>query len=162
MDMKIHEIKITVEEVVGVEYIAEDGTVFYDKEECEKYEKSALTVVKSKLKRLNNKKYTAWEDLLYLSNEDCDLEIFNIQDETDLDNLNQYVVLTLSESHAYKEHIKEVSEKISTCGVGHEVMVFWGYEHDYVNIIGDGSLNAYIELLRKNYEEIVKPVEVSA
>ena len=32
--MKINEIKMTVEEVVGVQYIAEDGTVFHDKEEC--------------------------------------------------------------------------------------------------------------------------------
>ena len=154
--MKINEIKMTVEEVVGVQYIAEDGTVFHDKEECEKYEKSALVVVSSKLKRLN-KKGASWQELIYLSYDDSSLEIFDIQDQEDLDNLCQYVVLALSEGHVYKEHIKEVSEKISTCGVGHEIMVFWGYEQDYVNIIGDGSFNAYIELLRKNYEEILNP-----
>ena len=154
--MKINEIKMTVEEVVRVEYIAEDGTVFHDKEECEKYEKSALAVVSTKLKRLN-KKGASWQDLIYLSYDDSRLEIFDIQDQEDLDNLCQYVVLTLYENHAYKEHIKEVSEKISTCGVGHEVMVFWGFEQDYAYVIGDGSLNAFVERLKENYEEILNP-----
>ena len=53
--MRKNEIKKTVEEIVGVEYIAEDGTIFNNKEECEKYEKSALFVVSNKLKRLNTK-----------------------------------------------------------------------------------------------------------
>ena len=43
--MKTNEIKRTIEEVVCVEYIAEDGQVFYDKEECKKYEESALFAV---------------------------------------------------------------------------------------------------------------------
>ena len=158
--MKINEIKMTVEEVVGVEYIAEDGTVFHDKEECEKYEKSALIVVNSKLKRLN-KRFTAWEDLLYASDGDCKLEIFDIKDEADLDNLCQYVVLTLSENRAYKDEIERLTQKINACGVGHEVMVFWGFEQDYAHVIGDGSLNAFVERLKENYEKILNPTEVS-
>ena len=158
--MKINEIKKTVEEVVRVEYIAEDGTVFHDKEECEKYEKSALAVVSSRLKRLD-KKYTSWEDLLYFSYDDCKLEIFDIQDQEDLDNLCQYVVLTLSENHAYKDEIEYAPKKINGCGVGHEVMIFWGCDKEYITVIGNGSLNAYIERLKENYEKILNPTEVS-
>lgn len=158
--MKINEIKMTVEEVVRVEYIAEDGTVFHDKEECEKYEKSALAVVSSKLKRLN-KKGTSWQDFTAISYDDSDLEIFDIQDQEDLDNLCQYVILTLSENHGYKEKIEFTTQEINGCGVGHEVMIFWGFEKDYMYVIGDGSFNAYIEALKENYEKIIKPVEVS-
>ena len=53
--MRKNEIKKTVEEIIGVEYIAEDGTIFNNEEECEKYEKSALFVVSNKLKRLTTK-----------------------------------------------------------------------------------------------------------
>lgn len=157
--MKINEIKRTVEEVVCVEYVAEDGTVFRDKEECEKYEKSALAVVSSKLKKLN-KKDTSWQDLIYLSYDDSSLEIFDIQDQEDLDNLCQYVVLTLSENHAYKDEIERAPQKINACRVGHEVMVFWCFEKDCMHVFGDGSLNAYIEYLKRNYEKILNPTEV--
>ena len=155
--MKINEIKMTVEEVVRVEYIAEDGTVFHDKEECEKYEKSALAVVSTKLKRLN-KKGASWQDLIYLSYDDSRLEIFDIQDQEDLDNLCQYVVLTLSENYAHKNEIERALQEINACGVGHEVMVFWGSEKDYMYVFGDGSFNAYIEYLKENYEKILKGV----
>lgn len=50
--MRTNEIKRTVEEVVRVEYIAEDGTVFSNEEECKKYEESALFAISKELKRL--------------------------------------------------------------------------------------------------------------
>ena len=36
-------------------------------------------------------------------------------------------------------------------------MVFWGFEQDYAYVIGDGSLNAFVERLKENYEEILNP-----
>ena len=51
--MKKNEIKKTIEQVVRVEYIAEDGTVFYSEGECAEYEESALFVVSNQLKRLS-------------------------------------------------------------------------------------------------------------
>ena len=52
--MKMNEIKKTVEQVVRVEYIAEDGTVFSSEVECRTYEESALFVISNKLKKLNH------------------------------------------------------------------------------------------------------------
>ena len=51
--MKVNEIKETktVEEVVRVEYIAEDGQVFRSEEECKKYEESALFAISKQLRR---------------------------------------------------------------------------------------------------------------
>lgn len=40
--MKVKPIIETVKKVVATKYIAEDGSVFWDEEECRKYEESAL------------------------------------------------------------------------------------------------------------------------
>ena len=91
--MKKNEIKKTIEQVVRVEYIAEDGTKFYNEEECQKYEESALFAVSSKLKRLANvSQYDLNNDL----SEEYGLEIFNVETKEDLENLRRYVYLALS------------------------------------------------------------------
>ena len=53
--MRINEIKETKEVVIRTEYVAENGEVFSTKEECEKYEESALFEVSKLLKRLQKK-----------------------------------------------------------------------------------------------------------
>ena len=57
--MKVNEIRKieTIEKLVRTEYIAEDGTVFSNEEECKKYEESALFAVSKELKRIGNKNY---------------------------------------------------------------------------------------------------------
>ena len=51
--MKVKEIKETVEKVVATKYIAEDGRVFCDEEECRKYEESNRPNKAIKRKRHN-------------------------------------------------------------------------------------------------------------
>lgn len=65
--MRVNEVKQTktIEEVVRTEYIAEDGEVFSNEEECKKYEESALFAVSKQLKRLDNKKKGASENDIY-------------------------------------------------------------------------------------------------
>ena len=45
--MRVNEVRKTetIEKLVRIEYIAEDGTVFRSEEECKKYEESALFVI---------------------------------------------------------------------------------------------------------------------
>ena len=64
--MRVNEVKQTktIEEVVR-QYIAEDGEVFSNEEECNKYEESALFAVSKQLKRLDNKKYGTSENDIY-------------------------------------------------------------------------------------------------
>ena len=150
--MKVNEIKRTIEEVVRVEYIAEDGTVFGDKTECKKYEESALFVVSQRLKRLN-KKYESIYSLFDCGSEDDEIEIFDIQTQEDLDNLNKYLHLNLSKHKSYD--IKWCLECFDNVTTGHEVIVFWGYDKDWCKTYGDGSLEAYIDNIRRNYERIV-------
>jgi hypothetical protein len=88
--MRVNEIKKTVEQVVRVEYVAEDGQIFYNEEECKKYEESALFAVSKQLKRLNTKELNMYS-LLDEGCEDDLVEIFNIQTEKDLENLSLVV-----------------------------------------------------------------------
>ena len=165
--MRKNEIKKTVEEIVGVEYIAEDGTIFNNKEECEKYEESALFVVSNKLKRLNTKE-TYINDFNDEGSCDCELEIFDIQTEEDLNNLRRYLYLKAITNGATEKGIKDAFTSddgkrenfvFDNVTIGHEVLVFWSYDKDWFWVYKDGSLNGYFELLKERYDKIITPKE---
>ena len=84
--MKVNEIKKTetIEKLVRTEYIAEDGTIFNNEEECKKYEESALFAVNKELKRMGNKNYLSYCDINDGCSCDEKVEIFDIQTERDL------------------------------------------------------------------------------
>ena len=165
--MKKNEIKRTIEEVVRVEYIAEDGTVFYSEEECKAYEESALFAVSSKLKRLT----TEWTSIYSLNEEgsdECELEIFDIQTESDLENLKRYLYLKAIKNGASDKIIKDCFTSISgtrkdhvfdSVTTGHEVLIFWTYDNDWFWVYKDGSLNGYFEWLKEKYTKIITPKE---
>ena len=165
--MRKNEIKKTVEEIIGVEYIAEDGTIFNNKEECEKYEKSALFVVSNKLKRLTTKE-TYINDFNDECACDCELEIFDIQTEEDLNNLRRYLYLKAITNGATEKGIKDAFTSddgkrenfvFDNVTIGHEVLVFWSYDKDWFWVYKDGSLNGYFELLKERYDKIITPKE---
>lgn len=153
--MKINEVKRMVEEVVSTQYIADDGTLFYSKEECEKYEQSALFVVNSKLKRLNGRDVSVF-DLYDEGSEEDGIEIFDVQTEEDLENLRRYVYLTLAQNNATP---KEGEVILADATIGHEIIVFWWYDRDGYYILGDGSLDSVIERIKKNYLKCFKTRE---
>ena len=166
--MRKNEIKRTetIEKVVNIEYIAEDGTVFYNEEECKKYEESALFAVSNKLKRLTNKwtsHYALFED-----REEEELEIFDVQTEEDLENLRRYLFLKALKNGASEKYIKDcfTSENgnrkdfvFDGVTIGHEVLIFWSYDQDWFWTYKDGSLNGYFEVIKERYDKIVTPKE---
>lgn len=163
--MKKNEIKRTVEEVVRVEYIAEDGQVFNSEEECEKYEESALFVVKSKLKKLTNK-WTSMYMFLEEGSDECELEIFDVQTEEDLENLRRYLYLKAMKNGARDEDINNCFTSVDgkrenfvfdSVTIGHEVMVFWAYDNDWFWVYNDGSLEGYFSWLRRQYMKVIAP-----
>ena len=166
--MKKNEIKRTVEEVVRVEYIADDGQVFLNEEEAKKYEESALFAVSHKLKRLT-KEWTSIYDLFEEGSDECGVEIFDIQTEGDLDNLRRYLYLKAIKNGASESSIKDCF--VSSDGIrrknfvfdgvtiGHEVLVFWSYNEDWFWVYRDGSLNGYFSWLKDQYTKIITPKE---
>lgn len=167
--MKKHEIKRTIEEVVRVEYITEDGQVFYDEAEAKKYEESALFAVSKKLKRLSNTN-TSIYDLNDDGNDECGLEIFDVQTEEDLENLRRYLYLTLTAKGVRDKDIEycftsddgtRANFVFDNVTVGHEVLIFWSYDDDYFWVYKDGSLDGYFSWLRERYSKIITPKEES-
>ncbi len=157
--MKVNEIKKMVEQVVRVEYVADDGTVFYDKKECEKYEESALFAIQKNLKRLHVAPITQY-DLIEEGSDDSSLEIFDVQTEKDLENLKRYLYLVLSNNGVSETEINQYFEKqFSNITIGHEVIIFWYYEDDGFYVYGDGSLNGYFEYVKNKYTELTTPKE---
>ena len=166
--MKMNEVKQTVERVIRIEYIAEDGTVFYDKEECEKYENSALFAVSHNLKRLTTE-WTSICDFNGEASDECQLEIFDIQTKEDLENLRRYLYLKAIKNGASEKGIKEaftsvdgVSRKdfvFDSVTIGHEVLIFWSYDNDWFWVYKDGSLDGDFSWLRDKYNKITMPKE---
>lgn len=142
--MKVNEIKCTREYVERTEYIAEDGTIFNTAEECKKYEESALFAVSKKLKRLDNGKATQY-DIYYECNDDQDIDIFNAETEEDLDNIRRYI------------YLKSPDSKLNIEGItaGHEIIVHWNYDGDDAWTYGDGSINAFCEMIRNNLTKLI-------
>lgn len=161
--MRKNEIKVkrTIEEIVKVEYIAEDGTVFYNKEECEIYEETVLFETIYKVKRLAK---TCIFDLINDGSEDCDLEIFDVQTEEDLKNLKRCLYIRAINNGANEEHIKEAFTSIDdtrkdyvfdNVTIGHEVIIFWNYDKDWFWVYKDGSLDGYFKWLKEQYNKII-------
>ncbi len=158
--MKANEVKETREVVVRTEYIAEDGTIFRDEEECKKYEESALFVISKELKRLDNKKNGASEYDIY---DECSdeylVEIFNAETERDIENIRRYVYLkALSKSSC----VRKEDIGLPNITPGHEVIIHWNYDEDYCWTIRDGSINAFCDYIRSNLMKLITPKEDNA
>ena len=164
--MRKNEIKRTEEVLVRVEYVAEDGTTFSNEEECKKYEESALFAVSSKVKKLT-KKWTS-QYSFYEHNDEEELEIFDVQTEEDLENLRRYLYLKAIKNGATEKYINDAFTSVDgtrkdyvfdNVTIGHEVLIFWGYDGDWFWVYGDGSLNGYFDLVKTKFNKIVTPDE---
>ena len=163
--MKKNEIKKTIEQVVRVEYIAEDGTVFNSEAECIAYEDSALFVVSNKLKKLNHK-FTSEYDFIEAGSDENELEIFDVQTQEDLDNLKRYLYLRAIKNGASDKSIQECFTSadgkrnnfvFDNVTYGHEVMIFWNYEDNWFWVYGDGSVGGFCEWIKEKYTNIIAP-----
>ena len=124
--------------------------MFYKEEECKKYEKSTLFAVRKQLKKLNNR-YLSVYDLCNEGNYDCEVEIFDVQTDKDLENLRRYLYLKAINNGASEENIQECfsSDKYKEQifdGVtkGYEVIIWWNCYYDNFWVYRDGSIDGYL------------------
>lgn len=164
--MRTNEIKEIVEKVVRVEYIAEDGEVFRNEEECKKYEESALFAISKQLKRLTTENTISQNDINDILSVDDMVEIFDIQTEKDLENLRRYLYLKAKKNGASESSIKScfTTENdnrndfvFNNVTLGHEVIIFWNYEEDGFWVYRDGSINGYCEFFRDKITKLITP-----
>lgn len=164
--MKVNEVKETREVVVRTEFVAEDGQVFRSEEECKKYEESALFAISKELKRLETKKYVSHNDINDSCCDDERVEIFDIQTEKDLENLRRYLYLTLKKHGASDSTVKKCftsedgkrkNHVFDSVTIGHEVLIFWNYDNDWLWVYNDGSINGYCEFFRERITKLITP-----
>lgn len=142
--MKVNVITKTIEEVNG--YIAEDGTWFKEKEQCQKYEESAKMVVFNMIKEKMIAKTNA-NHLLFEGSEDTDIEIFKVDSLETMELLNRYIAL-YSYSMPKENLIKEDA-------IGKNILLFWSYDHDCCWTYG--SIVEMLEEIKKKYTKLVCP-----
>ena len=171
--MKVNEVRKTetIEKLVKIEYIAEDGIVFRSEEECNKYEESALFAISKELKRLTEKDCVSQNDINDNLSYDDMVEIFDVQTERDLENLRRYLYLKMRKNGASEDSVKECftskdgkRDKHVFDGVtaGREVMIFWNYDEDWFWVYNDGSINGYCEFFRENIAKLITSKEENA
>lgn len=90
--MKVNEIRETREVVIKTEYIAKDGTVFNNAEECKKYEKTCRCVLRAEYKRVVKGNINEY-DLFYENGcEDYNYDIIEIKTEEDREIVNRVLI----------------------------------------------------------------------
>lgn len=119
--MKKIERKVQDEKVI-VEYEANDGTVFYDASECDKYEKTCVCAIKARLRQIAIKVDT--EDCLLDGS--CETTMFVIQPKTDTDIFVIQQALSLNNSNN--------AECVSGDDIGRVLLVGFTYD-DYVFVM---------------------------
>lgn len=139
----------TIEEVVG--YEAFDGKTFKDKEECEKYEQSAESVITKEFEKLFvGKRFPEcyiWEDYGYGSDE-YEMAIIYIKDETDLHIANRY----------YAFHNNK-AELINRSYVGKKVLVCLGCRFDRDCNPCPKTLEELVKEFEKQMDSFFNPIE---
>lgn len=127
-----------------------------------------MFAISNKLKRLTNK-WTSMYALCEEGSDDCELEIFDVQTEEDLENLRRYLYLKAMKNGASEKCIKDaftsedgIKRKdfvFDGVTIGHEVLIFWSYENDWFWVYKDGSLDGYLSWIRDNYTKIITSKE---
>ena len=168
--MKVNEVRKTetIEKLVRTEYIAEDGTVFSNEEECKKYEESALFAISKELKRLTEKDCVSQNDINDDLSYDDMVEIFDVQTERDLENLRRYLYLILKKNGASDARVNDCFKSengdrksfvFEGVTIGHEVMIFWNDDNDLFWVYNDGSIPGYCEFFRDKITKLITPEE---
>lgn len=145
--MRINEIKETREVVVRTEYIAKDGTIFKDKEECERYEKTCKCVIMTDYNTLI-KGYIAEYGLFDSGSEEFGYDLIEIKDETSREIVNK----------ALKFWYKD-AKLVEPDAIGTIIMVARDYDdslsgyHTTIDKILDGIKSEYTKALKKMEEQ---------
>lgn len=101
-------------------YVAVDGTEFNDKEECRKYDESAIGVLKGRVKKLAVKVTNEWTAVG--GDEDHEVWIVVPKKAEDVVAIGQLLAL-----YGNSQNTDELDEQI-----GKPVFLMWNYDQDYV------------------------------
>lgn len=107
-------------------YEAVDGTTFYDKAECEKYEKSALGLMKSRLTDMAIGPWTTEYSLFETGCDDCQAIVVVPKDKADIDTLRQLILLV------EPDRAGSIKDRVPDDFIGKVIIVFFDSCGEYV------------------------------
>lgn len=120
--MKKIERKVQDEKVI-VEYEANDGTVFSDASECDKYEKTCICAIKARLKQIAIKAES--EDCLLDGS--CETMMYVVQPKSDAD------IFVIQQALSYQS--SNNAERVSGDDIGRVLLVGFTYGDEYVFVM---------------------------
>ena len=157
------------EEVVRTEYKiryqAIDGEIFDSKEECQKYDNSAIAVVQKKYNELVLQKDMCEYDILNLGCEDNYMEIIKVESKEDADLVKQLYMLInpYYQDKEIPEWMKKDFEQIDKAVKDKDILFIGrGYEKDGFWIYGStkslcAEINEFKKLLNTKTESKPEP-----
>jgi len=138
--MKIEKLEI---KTYKEQYVAEDGTVFMDKNECEQYESSALAVLKTRLRNMAT--FTGCEfDIFNCGSEECESYVVIPKSKEDIDLIRQLFALRRKSSE-YIANFKDdnVGKVVVITMSTYDDWIWWTSLNDIVENITDGKFGVY-------------------
>lgn len=114
--------------ITEIKYQAIDGTEFDDKNECLKYDNTALAVMMSRYKPLVVKSMSEWE-LFGTGCDDSICDIVKLNEDSDVNIL--MFLIAYSNSHYTDTRLHEIEEKILTAvGNNDKIIIYRGYNNE--------------------------------
>jgi len=90
--------------------------------------------------------------------DDSPVEIFDVQTDRDLENLQRYLYLKAIKNGAGEKTVKDnINTTFSHVTSGHEVIIWWCYDEDAFYAYEDGSIEGYLNFLRKRWTGFITP-----
>ena len=102
--MRVNEVKVTKEVVVRTEYIAEDGKIFGNREECEKYEKTCQCVVMADYKKTVKGRISEYDLYNECGSEEYYFDIVEVKNEQDREVVNKALILAYKSAKPIEEY----------------------------------------------------------
>lgn len=147
--MKVVEVEKTIKEVTG--YTADDGTFFKDKEECEKYERTANAVIRSRFHKLFVGDSFLESDIYKgYGYEDFNMAVIQLKNEDDVKAANMYI-------NIIKGLNTNKKDGFTLDDVGKRILV------GFNDVCGEDCLYTYgtqeelVEKFRKNIDKFYNP-----
>lgn len=144
-NMRVNEVKEMKQVVVKTEYIAVDGTVFTDKEQCEKWEKSFKCTLTKAMKQIPHVETFAEKAHIPCSNYDENVWVLKPRNFEDIKVIN-----------AYTEHCCGYNADLTQDDIGMLLALNFGYDYDWCDVL---KIEKYLAEIKKAYNEFENEID---
>lgn len=131
--------------ITEIKYQAIDGTEFDNRDECIKYDNTALAIMMSRYKPLVIKSISEWE-LFGAGCDDSTCDIVKLNEDSDVDIL--MFLIAYSNSHYTDTRLRDIEEKVLTAvGNNDKIIIYRGYNNEDFRLCNTvlGAVNSILD-----------------